>query len=555
MGDVLHLREDEKPTVDTVVRGPTTVFQNGAEFGKYRIQHLVGRGGMSEVYEALHTGLKKRVAIKALRPEFLSRENMVQRFLREGENAARIQHPHVVDTIDVGRVDGVPYLVMEFLEGEALGDVFVREDRLSLERTADLMLPVMAAVSSAHEQGVIHRDLKPDNVMLASGTDGRLRPKVMDFGVSRLLDADATDKLTIDRGVLGTPHYMSPEQARGEVAGTKSDQYSLGVMLYEAVTGRLPHDRESILELLQIVSRGQFDPPSRFRPDLPAAFESLVLRAMSPQPADRFRSVREFGAELLPFASDRVKALWSPEFSPDERTKSEIPPPMSGNHTPSLTHTTPAGLISSSSLLSAAPTTSSAAAPASEKRFPWLAIVALLLLAGGVGGFFVWKNKNSATPEPQAAAKPGTFEVKVMATPASAAIQLDGKPVATGAFASSLPKDGTVHELVVTAAGFQSRSVKFTDVSPPQNIALEPEAAAESSAEPEVDESNRRAPTAARRAKRRAKQRPTGKSASDVKSDSTPTKSPTLRPASDNKDPWKSGKPTPKSDNKDPWAK
>ena len=538
---------------------PTRVFEDGLEFGKYRITRLVGRGGMSEVYEALHTGLKKRVAVKVLRPEFLENEAMTERFLREGENAARIQHPNVIDTIDVGQLDGAPYLVMEYIEGEPLDDLFVREGELSVEKAANIMLPILSAVSCAHEQGVIHRDLKPDNVLLA-GNDGRIRPKVLDFGVSRLLDASNSQRLTIDRGVLGTPHYMSPEQARGEATGTKSDQYSLGVMLYEAVTGRLPHDRDSILELLHIVARGDFEKPSKFRPDIPEGLEALIVRAMSHAPEERFRTIRDMGTALLPFASERAQVFWAPEFADDASSPSSKMPaaaPVAAS-TASV-----ADSGAASDPVAAEPPAAAAAATsdAGRSKRGWLIPVVLVALLGGAAAAFFMTRK----PDAPAATKGETFVVQVQAEPAGAKIKLDGKDVGTGSFATRLPVDGVAHQMVVSADGHEPRSLTFTDAPPPGNIRLVPSAAA-----PEADDS---APTpsaesaapAAKPARRYgrfpvakpkagAKPEPTASETAAAKPEPAPKPAATTKPSwksGDNKNPWKSGGGN--SDNKNPW--
>src|ERR1700712_5714200 len=182
--------------------------------GRYELVSYLGSGGMSDVYVALHTGLRKRVALKLLRSSLRCDSYAVQRFLREGECAARVRHPNVVDVSDVGMENGVPYLVMELLEGETLAQTLARGGRLDLESAVDLLLPILDAVSAVHAAGVLHRDVKPANILLARATDGSVLPKLVDFGIALL--PELSDESERALGPLGTPHYMSPEQARGE---------------------------------------------------------------------------------------------------------------------------------------------------------------------------------------------------------------------------------------------------------------------------------------------------------------------------------------------------
>ena len=520
-----QLQDDATVAPASGVRGAVAVFTPGAEFGKYRVERLVGVGGMAEVYAARHTGLNKPVAIKVLKPDFLGRPEMTERFMREGESAARIQHPNVVDTVDVGQVDGVPYLVMEFIDGELLSDLLEREGPVAPSRAAALMLPVIAAVARAHAQGVVHRDLKPENVMLPEGVDGRVQPKVMDFGVSRLVDGDVGQKLTIDRGVLGTPYYMSPEQARGEPVDGRSDQYALGAMLYEAVTGKLPYEGDSILELLQLAGAGRFDPPSRHR-DISPELEGLILRAMSLHPDDRYPSVVELGAALLGFGSKRVQALWGSEFS-----RRQVSAAASA-----LTHNTPVNMIAQRTLnplvTEAAPVHGSKPTPKSRAG-RWVVAAAVLAAALGIGA---WQTRASAGAQmPAAASKVETFAVKLMATPARSTIELDGEPVAVGTFAGQLPRDGRTHTIVVAAPGFERREIKFSDVAPPETIVLKELPAAKA---PDPEPAKAKKVVRRRWYGGRARVVPTATPSNVATAPPTSEDPRRRRAASDNKDPW-----------------
>ncbi len=273
----------------------------------------IGQGGMGEVYEGMHRSLEKRVAIKVLHMRFGDDPIARERFHREGRAAARVRHPHAVEVFDCGIERGIAWLAMEYLEGETLLDAIDREGVLSTNRLVDLMLPVVAAVNAAHQQGIVHRDLKPGNIFLAQALHGIVQPKVLDFGVARVMDDDMG--ITCSTTLLGTPYYMSPEQTKnGRNATVHSDQYSLGVMLYECATGTVPFEYERLFDLMEAIVRAPVAAPRAIRPDLSPDFEALILRAMHRNPARRFPSVRALGEALLPFASPALRALWEPVF-------------------------------------------------------------------------------------------------------------------------------------------------------------------------------------------------------------------------------------------------
>jgi len=299
----------------------------GTQFGRYKIVRLIGAGAMGTVYEATHVDLKKQVAFKALNPAVALDEDARKRFLHEGEVASKIRHPNVVEVFDVGIEHDVPFLVMEFLEGEAFSDLLAREAPLSTEKLASIMLPVIAAVATAHEEGVLHRDLKPDNIFLARSRHDQITPKLLDFGISKLTNAQEAKNLTGGGTLLGTPMYMSPEAAtRAKSIDARSDQYSLGVMLYEAVTGHDPFDGETLYALFQAIVAGRFLPPRTYTRDLPDGFDALVCRAMATEPEFRFPSVAALGRALLPFAPPRDCVIWGPAFEPKRVTGAPLTP-------------------------------------------------------------------------------------------------------------------------------------------------------------------------------------------------------------------------------------
>jgi serine/threonine protein kinase len=294
----------------------------GTIVGKYQITRPIGHGGGGRVYEAVHVDLKKRVALKTLSAVLATNEATVQRFMREGELATRIRHPHVVDITDFGVHQGRPYLVMELLEGEDLLTYINRAGALPVEQLLEIMLPVIAATGAAHDVGVIHRDLKPSNVFLARTQRGGTQPKLLDFGISKVDRGVSISELTRADSLLGTPHYMSPEHVRdSKNIDTRADQYALGVILYQLSTGRLPFHHDDVFSLLHQVVNEPFDPPRKLRPDLSPDLEKVILRAMSRKREERFASVYQLGAALLPFASPAIRATWSSVFT------ASIPPP------------------------------------------------------------------------------------------------------------------------------------------------------------------------------------------------------------------------------------
>ena len=259
---------------------------------RYRVDHLIGEGGVSLVYRGTDETLDRRVAIKVLRSELSDRQDVVARFRREAHDAAKLNHPSVVQIYDTGVDDGRYYIVMEYLPELNLKEIIKRYAPLPLDKVVEVGIACCDALSFAHRQGLVHRDVKPANVLFTD--DGRA--KLSDFGIAA---AAGEAGLTEDGKVLGSAHYISPEQAQGAPAGPLSDIYSLGVTLYEAMTGRLPFDGETAADIAAQHLRETPRSPRALNPDFPPAAEFLIMKAMSRDPQRRYRSAEEMKADIL----------------------------------------------------------------------------------------------------------------------------------------------------------------------------------------------------------------------------------------------------------------
>ena len=218
--------------------------------GKYRIDGFLKRGGMGAVYRGTHLMLNKPVAIKLIKPELVSSTDVVQRFLREARAAASLSHPNIVTVHDLGQTtDGTLYIIMELVNGSSLKEMIVAEGAWEPKRTVRLLKGIGSALVLAHREGIVHRDLKPQNIMVSRDSDGNEIPKLLDFGIAKTFEP-TSPALTSTGMVLGTPHYMSAEQAKGQPADQRSDLYALGVILYEMLVGRVPFDDTSIPQIL-----------------------------------------------------------------------------------------------------------------------------------------------------------------------------------------------------------------------------------------------------------------------------------------------------------------
>jgi eukaryotic-like serine/threonine-protein kinase len=271
---------------------------------KYRIEQRLGIGGMGTVYRARHLLIDRAVAVKVLNPRFVEDEAAQVRFRREAKAAGRLQHANAVAVTDFGSTsDGYVYIVMELLEGRTLRDVLAKEAPLDTARAVSLMLQTAAAVAAAHEAGIIHRDLKPANIFIAQNSEVPAVVKVLDFGIAKLatesLDDDDLHTLTLVGAMIGTPRYMSPEQCDGAELTPAADVYSLGVILYEMLSGVVPFSGSSPLAIALKHASEEPRRPSEYVASIPAPLEDLVLHALQKRPEDRPANAAEFRVELL----------------------------------------------------------------------------------------------------------------------------------------------------------------------------------------------------------------------------------------------------------------
>jgi serine/threonine protein kinase len=259
--------------------------------GRYEVEELVGHGGMSSVYKAHDSLLERNVALKVLHEQYNTDEDFVERFKREARSVAQLQHPNIVTVIDRGEAEGRQYIVFEYIDGENLKELVVRKGRLDVREALEIALEVARGLAFAHENGIIHRDVKPQNVLL----NGDGKAKVTDFGIARSLDVDG---MTQTGTVLGTSNYIAPEQASGNRVDAHSDVYALGAVLYELLAGEVPFPGESFVA---VAMKHVHEPPPNLldvRKEVPLRVAAAVDRALEKDPEQRFPTMAEFAGEL-----------------------------------------------------------------------------------------------------------------------------------------------------------------------------------------------------------------------------------------------------------------
>ena len=286
---------------------------------RYEIIKSIGEGGMANVYLAYDTILDRRVAIKVLRGDLSNDEKFVRRFQREALSASSLSHPNIVEMYDVGEDNGIYYIVMEYIEGVTLKQLIKKRGALTLSEAIDIMLQITDGISQAHDSYIIHRDLKPQNIM--SKEDGTI--KITDFGIAMALNST---QLTQTNSVMGSVHYLPPEQASGKGSTIRSDIYSMGILFYEILTGSLPFKGENAVEIALKQMRDEIPSVRKKNPAIPQSVENVIIKATAKNPKNRYSDSKEMHADLLTVLNDdRVNepkiAFKYPEHEVDENTK------------------------------------------------------------------------------------------------------------------------------------------------------------------------------------------------------------------------------------------
>lgn len=443
--------------------GPTTgehPKQKDARVGtvidnRYAVERILGEGGMGIVYAARHKMIDKRVAIKVLRGDLAQDKDVTERFLTEAKAASSIGNPHIVDISDFGELaDGSTYFVMEYLDGKSLGQLLAETRPLPLDVLCPIAMEVAEGLSAAHAANIVHRDLKPDNIMLVARGTNRHFAKILDFGIAKV--GGQTTGRTRAGSVFGTPHYMSPEQAAGTPVDARTDIYSLGVILYEMASGRVPFDADNFMGIL---TQHMYKAPVPIRalappPDVSPGLEAVILKCLSKKPEGRYQTMGELVTDLERLARGEVPAAIhelmarSGGFNvPGDYFRNAMPAPV-----PAMPRTS-----------------------AGRKRWPLVAALiavttvcvagVLVLVMGGAKG-----NVTPATADPGKAPEPAQTappkpEAKSLltvltvvptdakVTRAAEDLSSPGKPVVLSM------KDGEEVDLVVSKEGFKSEPV------------------------------------------------------------------------------------------------
>ncbi len=400
-----------KPDDETTVEG--RLFD-----GRYRMIRRIGSGGMARVFLAEDVDLHRDVAIKILHDRYSEDAQFVERFAREARAAAGLNHPNIVAIYDRGQFEGSYYIAMEYLDGETLKDVIIREGPLPERRAIDVTLQLLAALRFAHRREIIHRDVKPHNVMVLR--DGRV--KVADFGIARAGDSEMTEAGSI----VGTAQYLSPEQARGQHVGPESDLYSVGVVLYEMLTGRVPFTGDSAVAIAMKHVQETPVPPRQIVPAIPAELEAVVQRAMAKDPARRYHSADEMGMDLdrvrkgLGVTQATAALSASDAYAAGGRTIVAPPPPTSGSYAPAQAPTPP------------------------RRNWPWVVVLVLLASVAALAAYlFLNLGDNAAGTDTTTTSAQVTLR-SVIDFPVDAAVaQLtaDGVTVKQERAFSAKPKD------------------------------------------------------------------------------------------------------------------
>jgi serine/threonine protein kinase len=421
------------------------------QLGPYRIEALIGRGGMAAVYRAFDTRLQRYVALKMLYPQYLADTDVVERFRREAITAAQLDHPHIAPIFDVGEDDGLVFLAMKLLPGSSLADLLQREQRLPSDRIAILIHQIASALDEAHQHGIIHRDIKPGNVLF----DSRGNAILTDFGIAKSLDAPS---LTESSVIVGTPDYIAPEQinprlASGGKLDHRADLYSLGAMIYRMLTGRRPFDGSSQTVLLAHL-QDQPPPPSTIVPELPPAVDAVIARAMAKHPEERYNSASELAQALSDSFGDatEIGVVFPPAaIRRDPHTRPTTQALKSPIAPASASATTPPMAEHTSEL--------TAPAPRRSRLLPTVFALALVLLLGA-GAALSRQMADAASGSP--ATPPDRTEIAQVSSPTSTAtVTKTATPSATTT-STTTPSATTTTEPTATVTNTAAPTVTAT---------------------------------------------------------------------------------------------
>ncbi len=414
--------------------------------GRYRVMKLLGEGGMGQVYLAEHVAIEKRVALKVLRAEYATKGEIVTRFQQEAISASRIKHPNVLDVFDFGQLDnGCFFLAMEFLEGNDLADEITRRRVLDAAMGIRVSMQICRALAAAHANGVVHRDMKPENVFLQRTADGEEIVKIVDFGIAQLRSKDDSvvetkRRLTRTGMIFGTPEYMAPEQASGKHADLRADIYAVGIIMYEMFTGAVPFTGETFLGVLTKHLNEPAPPMSQVFPELAISpsLQAVIMRALEKDPAVRYQTMLEF-AQAISASADATALGYRPQvIAPGEHSMSFVPhspgTPTHQQFAPSTTPPPPAHPTpqpGGTTLLTKKDTDAARAEtligaeantrpPATRGKGGIAAALLAVIALGGGGAWFMTKRNATTSPTPETSAVQAATPPVPLAPPPSA---------------------------------------------------------------------------------------------------------------------------------------